>query len=157
MRTKLKNWDWVGPKLSTNKVNKKMLMRWQECHEADVLSSVDCRWLLITVFSDARLQTALSPSLLDYLTDEVYLILQNKTQKGKTEILPCFMHSDVQKNTYKPNSTLWLRTSHLLKTRPGILDQVAISSGKLAQFCSKWEKSNARPSKEVWEVWPHIA
>lgn len=62
-----------------------MLMRWQECREVDVFSFVDCRRLLITVFSDAHLQMALSPSLLDYLIDEVYLILQNIAQREKTD------------------------------------------------------------------------
>lgn len=79
----MKKWDKVGPKLSTNKTNIKLLMRWGECHEADVLSSVDCRWLFITVFSDAHLQTALSPGLLGCSTDEVYLILKNITRQGK--------------------------------------------------------------------------
>lgn len=36
--------------------------------------------IVITVFSDGHLQKALSPSLLDCLIDEVYLILQNITE-----------------------------------------------------------------------------
>lgn len=61
--------------------------------------------IVITVFSDGHLQKALSPSLLDCLIDEVYLILQNITEKEKTKTPPCFMHTGIQKNTDNPNST----------------------------------------------------
>lgn len=63
------------------------------------------------------------------------------TTKGK---LILSHHTGVQKNTYNPNSTLWLRTSHLLKTRTHFLPHVIITSGKLHQLCSKKRHHNKR-------------